>query len=246
VERYQIILAYDGTDFVGSQRQATSRTVQSVVEKALRQVGWTGRSIILAGRTDTGVHAAGQVAAVDMEWKHSTEDLLQALNANLPPDVAVRAVRTAPKAFHPRFDAISRRYRYKLYIQSSRDPLRDRHAWRVWPQVDGGALTKAARALVGCHDFAPFGAPPRPGASTVRTIMQSAWSEHGDEWIFDVQADAFLYHMVRRLVYVQVAIGKGRLRAEAIREAFECGTRLSVGLAPASGLTLLEVEYPPF
>ena len=138
--RYQVILAYDGTGFVGSQRQAKKsdglslsklRTVQGELEKALRKLGWVGRSVLLAGRTDSGVHAVGQVASFDLDWQHADGDLLRALNANLPADVAARDVRIAPPKFHPRFDATSRRYRYRLFCQQVRDPSREKSAWRL-------------------------------------------------------------------------------------------------------------------
>src|SRR5512139_3638174 len=118
--RYQLTLAYDGTEFFGSQRQASKRTVQGELEKALTRIGWTGRSVILSGRTDTGVHATGQVASVDLHWSHPDDDLLRALNAALPPDMAVHEARMVHEEFHPRFDAISRCYRYRLFYQ----PLR--------------------------------------------------------------------------------------------------------------------------
>src|SRR5512146_243567 len=128
--RYQIILAYDGTDFLGSQRQAGSRTVQLVLENALRKIGWKGKSILLAGRTDTGTHASGQVAAFDLEWRHPVHKLQDALNASLPSDMAVWETNIAPAHFHPRYDAVSRRYRYRLFCSGQRDPLRERFAWR--------------------------------------------------------------------------------------------------------------------
>ena len=114
--RYQIILAYDGTGFLGSQRQASSRTVQSELEKALRKLGWHGKTVYLAGRTDTGTHASGQVAAFDLDWGHGLQKLQDALNAHLPRDMAVREVKAAADDFHPRFDATSRCYRYRLVL----------------------------------------------------------------------------------------------------------------------------------
>src|SRR5512145_3367616 len=115
--RYQLTLAYDGTEFFGSQRQASKRTVQGELEKALAEIGWTGRSVILSGRTDTGVHATGQVASVDLHWLHADEDLLRALNAELPFDMAVHSARVVDPKFHPRFDATSRCYCYRLFCQ---------------------------------------------------------------------------------------------------------------------------------
>ncbi len=240
--RYQIIVAYDGTCFVGSQRQGRGRTVQGELERALRRIGWKGKSILLAGRTDSGTHASGQAAAFDLDWGHSPEDLLQALNANLPPDLAVRSLRAVSDDFHPRFDASSRRYRYRLFAQPIRDPLRERYAWRVWPPV--ADLTPLADLWPGRHDFAAFGAPPRAGGSTVRTVYSASWRQNDDEWLFEIEADAFLYRMVRRLVYLQAAVGQGRLSAESLRRALETGERVPLaGLAPACGLTLVEVRY---
>ena len=247
--RYQIILAYDGTDFLGSQRQVDSRTVQCEFEKALRKIGWQGSSILLAGRTDTGTHASGQVAAFDLDWGHGLDKLQDALNAHLPGDMAVRKVEAVSDCFHPRFDASSRRYRYRLFCASVRDPLRERYTWRVWPPV--ADLTPLADIWSGTHDFAAFGTPPRPGGSAVRTVLSAGWQQQGDEWIFEIQADAFLYRMVRRLVYVQVAVGQARLPVETLARALD--DRLEVrqatqgeipaNLAPAAGLTLVEVCY---
>lgn len=243
--RYQIILAYDGTGLSGSQRQATARTAQSELENALRRLGWQGRSVLLAGRTDTGVHASGQVAAFDLEWNHPLDELVRALNSNLPAEMAVSAAKIVSDDFHPRFDARSRRYRYRLYCQPLRDPLRERFAWRLWPSVDGDALQEAGKLLIGTHDFAAFGTPPRPGKSTIRTVMRAKWQNQGDEWTFEVQAEAFLYHMVRRLVYVQVVVGQGKFPAQVIADLLEGRQRvIPAGLAPANGLTLVEVTYP--
>jgi tRNA pseudouridine38-40 synthase len=247
--RYQIILAYDGTDFCGSQRQGKARTVQGELEKALRKIGWQAKSILLAGRTDAGVHASGQVAAFDLDWEHSPDELCKALNANLPVDLAVRRVDLAPASFHPRFDARSRRYRYRLFCQEMRDPLRERYAWRVWPPVSG--LSPLADLWLGAHDFAAFGSPTTPRGSTVRTVHSASWQTSGDEWTFEIEADAFLYRMVRRLVYLQVAVGQGRLSAETLDRALKsrppvqkaAQERLPGGLALPNGLTLVEVKY---
>jgi tRNA pseudouridine38-40 synthase len=241
--RYQIIFAYDGTQFVGSQRQAQKRTVQSVLENALKKLGWEGRSILLAGRTDSGVHAAGQVAAVDLSWRHSEEDLRSALNSKLPQDMAVRSVRMVDNRFHPRFDAHSRHYRYRLYIQPIRDPLRDRYSWRVWPNLEVDLVRDAAALLIGEHDFSAFGSPTRANGSTVRTVTLAKWAAEGEQWIFDVAADAFLYRMVRRMVFTQVAVGLGRIDLEDFRQAVEVQKTLIAGLASPAGLTLVEVTY---
>ncbi len=245
--RYQIILAYDGTGFSGSQRQANARTVQGVLETALRSLGWTGRSVWLAGRTDAGVHAEGQVAAFDLDWPHPVAALQRALNAHLPPDVAVRALRRAADGFHPRFSARSRRYRYHLYCQSVRDPLQERYAWRVWPPLDGAVLQQVSRLFAGEHDFSAFGTPPRPESTPVRQVFYTAWRQEGDHWFYEVEANAFLYRMVRRLVFVQTAVAQGRLSLAAVTAALQNGQAgiPLAGLAPARGLTLVQVRYAP-
>jgi tRNA pseudouridine38-40 synthase len=246
---YQIILAYDGTGFCGSQRQGRTRTVQGELERTLRKIGWMGKSILLAGRTDTGVHASGQVAVFDLDWSHGLDKLQKALNSNLPADMVVRRVDLAPASFHPRFHATSRRYHYHLFCQEIRDPLRERYAWRVWPTV--ADLTLLASIWPGTHDFSAFGSPTTPKGSTVRTIISAEWRLAGDEWTFEIEADAFLYRMVRRLVYVQVAVGQGRASAKDLAGALESSLsvredavkRIPAGLALPSGLTLVEVKY---
>ena len=242
--RYQIILAYDGTDFFGSQRQAKSRTVQGELENALRKMGWVGSSVLMAGRTDAGVHASGQVVAFNLGWKHSLEDLRNALNANLPADMALSQVRVAPADFHPRFDATARLYCYRLFCQRNRNPLRERYAWRVHPGVDGEMLNSLAAMLPGKFNFAAFGSPPRPGGSTERHLMRASWKKQEDEWIFEVQANAFLYHMVRRLVLAQVVIAQKKVPAEKFAKALAEQVEITSGIAPSNGLTLVEVSYP--
>ena len=241
--RYQIILAYDGTDFQGFQRQAKGRTVQGVFETALSRLGWSDRITLFAGRTDTGVHAKGQVAVFDLEWSHPVEDLGRALNAHLPADVAVRSVHVAAPDFHPRFDAKGRTYQYQIYCEPDRDPLRDRYTWRVWPELNLALLQQAARLLPGIHDFAAFGTPPRPGGSTIREVFSAAWEPRSGGLLFEVSANAFLYHMVRRMVYLQVQIGKNLLELESFAQAVQAAQPQPPGLAPAQGLALKEVLY---
>jgi tRNA pseudouridine38-40 synthase len=244
--RYKLILAYDGTAFAGSQRQAKRRTVQGELEKALRVLGWTGRSVVLAGRTDTGVHASGQVASFDLEWRHGVDSLLRALNAGLPADMAVSRLEIAGAEFNPRFDATLRMYRYRLYSGQVRDPLRERMAWRVWPSVNEDRLVEMASIFLGRHDFSAFGTAPHAESSTFRTVSLSEWKKVECEWLFEIHAEAFLYHMVRRLVFVQVAAGQGRCTKEAVVRSLErpqSKSEIPAGLAPAHGLTLVQVNY---
>lgn len=243
MERYKITLAYDGTDFLGFQRQGSGRTVQSEVEAALRRLNWSGRTILAAGRTDTGVHAVGQIVSCDLDWSHGPEALGQALNANLPRDVAVRAITIVAEDFHPRYDARVRTYQYTIYCEPGRDPLRERYAWRVWPAADLGRLQAAASLFPGMHDFAAFGAPPRPEGSTMRIVYRAGWKAQASGLQFEVSANAFLYHMVRRLVFLQVLVGQEQLSIEALRRAISETQPQTPGLAPPHGLVLSEVRY---
>jgi tRNA pseudouridine38-40 synthase len=244
--RYKLILAYDGTDFSGSQRQARRRTVQAELEKALRPLGWKSTGVALAGRTDAGVHAIGQVAGFDLDWAHGTDRLRRALNARLPLDLAVKAVEVAGEGFHPRFDAKTRRYRYQVYCEPDRDPLRDRCFWRLWPPVPLRLLSSAAKVFLGRHDFAAFGSAPRKNGVTIRTVTASKWSGSNEEMHFDVAADGFLYRMVRRMIFLQVAVARGLCSEESIVVALATAARrpdLPAGLAPAAGLILSGVDY---
>jgi tRNA pseudouridine38-40 synthase len=245
--RYQAILAYDGTDYAGFQRQTSKSkklTVQGELEAALRKLGWKGAVILSAGRTDAGTHASGQVAAFDLDWTHPVERLQSALNAYLPKAMAIKALHQVGSDFHPRYDAQSRRYRYRIYLQPVRDPLRERYAWRVWPDVDLEQMQRAADCLIGEHDFRAFGTAPRAGGATVRCVIQADWEKHASDLIFNIQADAFLYRMVRRLVSFQVEIGQGKLKVEALQERLrDLSPEKVKTLAPARGLTLVEVNY---
>ena len=231
--------------FLGFQRQSEGRTVQETVESALRTTGWTGSSITGAGRTDTGVHASGQVVGFDYEWSHSVEDLRDALNANLPQDVAVRSVEQVGEDFHPRFSAIARCYQYRLFFDRYRNPLRERYAWRVWPPLAMDLLEDAAANLIGEHDFSAFGTAPQPGGHTMREILSASWNLEKENIRFEILGNAFLYHMVRRLVSYQVEIGLERRTLDEV-EILLNGDQVSMvqGLAPAKGLFLKEVRYP--
>jgi tRNA pseudouridine38-40 synthase len=242
---YKSIIAYDGTDFQGFQRQAEGlRTVQGVLEDALRDLGWDGRSITAAGRTDAGVHARGQVIAFELEWHHEVDSLSRALNANLPSDVVVRRTEVAPQGFHPRFSAQKRRYGYTLITLPVRDPLRERYAWRVWPEVRLDAMEVVAAMLIGRHDFAAFGQAPSVGGHTMREVFRAQWHQQQEVFTFEIEANAFLQHMVRRFVAAMIEVGAGRLNAEDIRVLLDDPRlRWEGRIAAAQGLCLEAVIY---
>ncbi|NMA13007.1 MAG: tRNA pseudouridine(38-40) synthase TruA [Chloroflexi bacterium] len=245
LERYKFTVSYDGTLYRGSQRQATQKTVQLELENALREIGWQGTAVLSAGRTDSGVHAEGQVFSADISWNHGLERLQAALNAHLSPEIAVREVQMVHPKFHPRYDARSRRYRYRIFFDEVRDPLRERFAWRIGLGYSFEMLQRAAETVIGEHDFSAFGSPPRKGGATVRTVYCSEWiKSSSDEIEYLVEANGFLYHMVRRLVYLQMTLAQGKILWQDWIGAVTTGKIDTSGLAPASGLTLMRVNYP--
>jgi tRNA pseudouridine38-40 synthase len=243
IAHYKIILSYNGTDFAGFQRQRAVRTIQGEFEASLRKMGWQGKSILSAGRTDTGVHAEGQVVSFQMDWEHSDLDLRNALNYYLPHDIAVQSVRQVEAEFHPRYDAKFRHYRYHVFCQPVRDPIREVFAWRVWPPIQIDVMNLAASKLHGCHDFAAFGRATSEGGGTVREVYSAKWQQDGDAYQLDILANAYLYHMVRRITFILVAIGQGDASPDLIDEGLTSGEIGLTGLAPAKGLVLKEVIY---
>jgi len=241
--RYQLILAYEGTDFAGFQRQRKARTVQAVVETALKEMDWQEESILFAGRTDAGVHATGQVIVFSLDWQHDETSLLNALNARLPDDVRAQYVSQCEAEFHPRYDASRRTYLYTIYHTPQPQPLRERYAWRIWPPLDGKLLNEAAQPFMGRHDFRSFGRAMNPGATTIREVFISRWTEYENGWRYEVSANAFLYHMVRRLVFLQVKFAKSSLTMPDLIKGFRERIIIKPGLAPSHGLVLSKVEY---
>ena len=240
---YRATIAYDGTDFLGFQTQAEGRTVQGTLEAALGNMAGQGVRVSGAGRTDTGVHAVGQIIAFNLAWRHTNDDLLRAFNANLPADVAVMAVAEAENDFHPRFSAVSRQYRYTILNQPLRDVFRRRVAMHVVQPLNVTAMQRASTCLLGTHDFASFGRPPA-GNSTVRTVTQIEWSRRDTEIVFEITANAFLYRMVRNIVGTLVQVGLGQLEIGRIKEILLMKKR-SHEVVPAApnGLCLVKVNY---
>ena len=206
--RFRATVEYDGTDFFGFQAQPGVRTVQGELEIALARLSnGERRAVDGAGRTDSGVHALGQVIAFTYAGRLSAEELGRALDALLPPDVAIRDVRPAAARFHPRYAARYREYRYSIW-DGPRSPLRERTALRVRPSLDVDAMARAAVAFEGRHDFSAFGGfDPQP----VRTVHRVRVRRAGDLITIDVRADAFLRGMVRRMVAALLAVGRGAL-----------------------------------
>jgi tRNA pseudouridine38-40 synthase len=245
VERYQATIAYDGTAFWGFQSQPDVRTVEGEIRSALTVLGWRGRTLLCGGRTDAGVHAAGQVAAFDLEWSHPPGDLQRALNALLPDDISCPALHAAAADFHPRYDALRRCYRYRIYSADWPDPLRDRYELRVWPAPDADRMSDAAQGIPGTRDFGSFGSAPRKGSHTVRTVLRAEWIRAGDALEFWIEADAFLFRMARTIAGSLLEVGRGRRSGEAFQALLDAPAREAAAPpAPAHGLCLMRIEYP--
>lgn len=245
MRRFRATVEYDGTAFSGFQRQANSRSVQGEIERAIERVTGAPAPVLGAGRTDAGVHASGQVVAFDSTWPHSPEALRAALNVELAEDVAVREAMECRADFHPRYDALSRTYEYRIIQCDVRRPLSRLTAWRVWRELDEARMARAAAALAGEHDFAAFGsAPSGSGDSTVRRVIRADVARQGEQFVFAIEANAFLFRMVRRIAATLVRAGAGELSADDVSELLTGRDPDRVkGAAPACGLCLVKVDY---
>ncbi len=245
--RYRATLAYDGTAYQGFQRQSGAiPTIQGAVEQAITLVSGQQVSISGAGRTDTGVHASGQVIGFDVEWTHADQALLRAINFHLPPDIALQTIRQQP-GFHPRYDAISRLYRYRVLIAPQRQPLLLTRAWQMWNGLDGDLMEQASKLFLGEKDFGALGNPTQ-GEVTIRTVYRSEWASQQTElgmlWTYTVEANGFLQHMVRRMVAMLVQVGQKRMTLERFEQLLERAKLVeALAIAPPQGLTLEVVRY---
>ncbi len=252
---YRATLAYDGTAYYGFQRQREGMpSIQERVERAVATVTQQTVTITGAGRTDTGVHATGQVIAFEVEWGHDSDDLLRAVNAVLPEDIALLDLAALPQGtrFHPRFDAVSRVYTYTILQAPTRQPLMRQRAWRVHQPLDMRAMSIAGELLIGTHDFASFGKPPQ-GDITIRDVMISRWDNveglkeapGAQVWMYTIEANAFLQHMVRRIVGALVDVGRGSRTVSEFEAMFRAARLMpNWTTAPPQGLVLTSVKYP--
>ncbi|MHC4592155.1 MAG: tRNA pseudouridine(38-40) synthase TruA [Planctomycetota bacterium] len=244
MRKLMLTLEYDGTDFFGWQVQAQGRTVQGVVEEALAEA--TGETLRVTGasRTDSGVHAEGQVAHFETSSQLSARQLLKAINFYLPEDVAVLECREAGADFNARFCASSKLYRYRILRSAMRRPLRDGRSLRVWQPLDVDAMRECAALLVGEHDFTSFASEHTEAESNVRHVLRSELVEEGDELHYMVEANGFLYNMVRIIVGTLLTVGRGKATPGEFAQILEACERKAAGpTAPAKGLTLVRVNY---
>ena len=244
--RLRIDLAYDGTNFSGWAIQPDRRTVQEVVETALSTVAQSPAQTIVAGRTDAGVHATGQVIHVDLPESLELEDLVYKLNRILDEDVRINAIEIAPVAFHARFSALRRYYEYRILDENKViQPLARLNTAPWYRPLDVDVMNRASALLLGTHNYAAF-CKYREGATTIRTLETYQWRRDEEGCLVaDVVADAFCYSMVRNLVGAIVCVADGRKDPEWISTLLEDKERVSDSLVfPARGLTLYKVDYP--
>jgi tRNA pseudouridine38-40 synthase len=242
---FRAIVQYDGTAYRGFQKQRRDNTIQAELENTLAQLTGHPVGVIGAGRTDTGVHALGQVISFTIEWpdRHGLEALLKAMNTRLPADIAVTSIAAAPPGFHPRFDARRRTYEYHILYHPVRQPLWRDRVWHVRREPDIDRMNAAAAVLVGSQDFATFGRAP-VGDNTVRHVYAAVWRRSGERLVFHITANAFLNRMVRSLVGSLKEVGVGKWTVEEFAAALRaCDRQLSATTAPARGLYLVAVEY---
>ena len=244
---FKLVVEYDGSAYCGWQRQPDQPTIQAAIEAVLQRM--TGQAVTLhaSGRTDAGVHALGQTAHFACLTRLTPEALLKGLNSLLPGDIAIRACHRVPPAFHARFDAIWKRYRYRIRNQPVRRAVGRQYAWQIYRPLDLAAMKHAADGLIGRRDFKSFEASGSPRAHTVREGMEASWREKADGHLeFDIRADGFLRGMVRNIVGTLVAVGMGKLPAAGIPPLIAAADRRRApATAPAHGLFLVEVAYPP-
>lgn len=249
----RLTVAYDGTSFVGWQRQAEGLSIQGLLEDTLAKMEGAPVAVHGAGRTDAGVHALGQVASATVTFAHDPATIRRAMNVNLPMTLRVLEVADAPEGFHARFSATSKTYRYQIANTPVVHPFVVPFVWHVPDRLDVTAMQQAAAALVGEHDFAAFRSAGTPVASTVRVITAAALTrQHAtageallqDLLVYEVSGTGFLRHMVRAIVGTLVEVGRRHRDWRSVAELLKTRDRHAAGpTAPASGLLLARVDY---
>lgn len=239
-------IEYDGTHFAGWQSQPHARSVQACLEQAIARVADHPVGVVCAGRTDAGVHAAGQVIHFDTRAERSPRSWILGTNSNLPPDVGVQWMKAVDDNFHARFRAQARSYRYRILNRRVRSPLYRNTATWVPQPLDEARMRAAAAHLLGEHDFSAYRAVACQAKTPVRRLTRLEVERRGEFITLTVRANAFLHHMVRNIAGVLIAIGKGERDTDWSREVLETRDRALGGItAPPQGLSLIEVEYPP-
>ncbi|NQT32681.1 MAG: tRNA pseudouridine(38-40) synthase TruA [Candidatus Omnitrophica bacterium] len=240
----KLTISYDGTNYRGWQLQKNGWTLQAEIEKAIKKVFKKHHRLYAAGRTDTGVHARGQVAHFKTAGTVPAGKIKTALNSFLPEDIAIIKSEEVPGDFHARFNAKKKHYRYYITTSRKRDPFGERYLWRIPYDLDVSLMRSEARKLLGTHDFRSFQASEKKERSSVRRITKIDIKKNGSQISIDIEADGFLYNMVRNIVGTLVDIGRGYSPPGSMQKILKSKDRREAGpTAPAKGLFLAEVKY---
>ncbi len=246
MNKFAAVIEYDGTDYYGFQLQKDVPTIQGAVETALEKILGKPTRVYGAGRTDSGVHAKGQVAHFFADWSHEVPDLRRACNAVLPPDVILRRLEQAADDFDARHSALLKTYRYRVLNEKTRSPLKRLYSWHVSSPLDIVNMNAAAGRLLGTHDFAAFGSPTGGTPLTIREMKKAQWDGAGSDRTicFTITGTGFLKYMVRSIVGTLVFVGKGKISVERFVEILNSRDRSQAGpTAPPHGLCLMSVDY---
>lgn len=240
----KVVLEYDGSGFAGWQQQAHGRTVEAELKRALRELTGVDHKVYAAGRTDAGAHAEGQVVSFQTDGRISPRRMVAALNARLPVDVAVLTAEAMPDGFHARYSARWRRYRYRYLDRSARPALERGRCWQVVGPLDVDAMSAAAKALIGRHDWTSYCSASEPHDGRVREMRSLKVMRRGDFVELELVAEGFLRGLARSIAGALAEVGRGRRPPEWVGEVLRGrDRRLAVRTAPAGGLTLVEVIY---
>ncbi len=246
MEKLKAVIQYDGTSYCGWQFQPDMPTVQGEIERVLSQLAQTHTRVYGAGRTDSGVHAIGQVAHFSLTWRHDIQKLQKGLNSLLPRDIAVSRLEKAPSDFHARHSATSKTYVYSVFNEPCKSPFHRFYSCHIPQKLDVDLMKQASTAIIGTHDFAAFGSPTDGTPSTVRQIYSAQWTINNDKklLLFTIRGSGFLRYMVRTIVASLIRVGKREISPSQMRVILESKDRsLAIGKAPACGLCLELVDY---
>jgi tRNA pseudouridine38-40 synthase len=240
----KVVLEYDGSGFAGWQQQAHGRTVEAELKRALRGLTGAEHKVYAAGRTDAGAHAEGQVVSFQTDGRISPRRMVAALNARLPVDMAVLTAEEVPDGFHARYSARRRRYRYRYLDRAARPALERGRCWQVAGPLDVKAMSTAARALVGKHDWTSYCSASEPPDGRVREMRSVKVVRRGEFVELELEAEGFLRGLARSIAGALAEVGRGRRPPEWVGEVLTArDRRLAARTAPAGGLTLLKVIY---
>ncbi len=244
IRNIKLTIQYDGSDYYGWQIQPGKRTIQGELERALSDLTGTFIKVNGASRTDAGVSALGQVANFSLDSPIPTENLIKALNHRLPRDIVVTEAVEADQTFDASSSAKSKLYRYTIFTAKKRNVLKTRNCWHRPAALDIAAMDAAAKMLIGKKDFKSFASAADQRENSIRTVMQCQVTQE-DNWVYiDIEADRFLYNMVRNIVGTLVEIGRGKWKPKKINQILEAKTRTAAGpIAPAAGLCLMWIKY---